>query len=492
MSRARRSAQARPEAEPRHQSAGRDAPPSTPRAPIEYRAIGSIRGPLIVVQDVSGVGWDETADIKLDTGEIRHGTVLDVHEDLAIVEILEGTSGMRLDSARVAFSGAPMMVPVGEGWLGRTCNGRGEPIDGGPPIAGGKQRPVGGAPINPAMRAAPTKAILTGVSAIDGLATLVRGQKLPIFSVGGLPHLELAAQVAAQAHVEGEPFAIVFAALGLPHADVQAVRSVLERRAELGDLALFVNTADDPVVERIITPRVALTVAEYLAFDLGRHVLVVLADLTNYCEAVRQVSAARGEVPSRRGYPGYLYSDIASLLERAGQIKGVGGSLTQLPVLTMPAGDITHPVPDVTGYITEGQLVLSTELYARGISPPFDPLASLSRLMRHGAGPGLTRDDHLEISAQIYGIAALARQAADLAEVVGEDALSPGDRDYLRARAALERGFLSQPLDESRSLDDTLDRAWAVASLLPRSELSMISPETLDAHYRGAAAGPTR
>ena len=492
MSRARRSAQARPEAEPRHQSAGRDAPSSTPRAPIEYRAIGSIRGPLIVVQDVSGVGWDETADIKLDTGEIRHGTVLDVHEDLAIVEILEGTSGMRLDSARVAFSGAPMMVPVGEGWLGRTCNGRGEPIDGGPPIAGGKQRPVGGAPINPAMRAAPTKAILTGVSAIDGLATLVRGQKLPIFSVGGLPHLELAAQVAAQAHVEGEPFAIVFAALGLPHADVQAVRSVLERRAELGDLALFVNTADDPVVERIITPRVALTVAEYLAFDLGRHVLVVLADLTNYCEAVRQVSAARGEVPSRRGYPGYLYSDIASLLERAGQIKGVGGSLTQLPVLTMPAGDITHPVPDVTGYITEGQLVLSTELYARGISPPFDPLASLSRLMRHGAGPGLTRDDHLEISAQIYGIAALARQAADLAEVVGEDALSPGDRDYLRARAALERGFLSQPLDESRSLDDTLDRAWAVASLLPRSELSMISPETLDAHYRGAAAGPTR
>ena len=259
---------------------------------------------------------------------------------------------------------------------------------------------------------------------------------------------------------------------------------MLERRAELGDLALFVNTADDPVVERIVTPRVALTVAEHLAFDLGRHVLVVLADLTNYCEAVRQVSAARGEVPSRRGYPGYLYSDLASLLERAGRIKGVPGSLTQLPVLTMPAGDITHPVPDVTGYITEGQLVLSAEAYARGVSPPLDPLASLSRLMRHGAGPGLTRDDHLEIAAQLYGIAARARQVADLAEVVGEDALAESDRDYLRVAAAFESDFLSQPLDESRSLEETLDRAWAVASLLPRDELSMITPATLDAHYR--------
>jgi V/A-type H+/Na+-transporting ATPase subunit B len=466
------------------------------RAPIEYRAIGSIRGPLMVVQDVTGVGWDEVADIRLETGEVRHGTVLDVHADLAVVEVLEGTTGMRLDSARIAFSGAPMRIPVGEGWLGRTCNGRGDPIDGGPAVIGVEQRPVAGAPINPAARAAPSEPILTGVGAIDGLATLVRGQKLPVFSVGGLPHLELAAQIAAQAHVEGQPFAIVFAALGLPHADVHVVRSSLERRADLADLALFINTAEDPVVERIVTPRVALTVAEYLAFDLGRHVLVVLADLTNYCEAVRQVSAARGEVPSRRGYPGYLYSDLASLLERAGKIKGRDGSLTQLPVLTMPAGDITHPVPDVTGYITEGQLVLSAELYARGISPPFDPLASLSRLMHRGAGPGLTRDDHLEISAQLYGIAARARQAADLAEVVGEDALSPSDRDYLRARAAFETAFLSQPLDESRTLDDTLDRAWNVASLLARAELSMVSPHTLEQRYRpshqDASADPTR
>ena len=483
---------ARPEAEHQSQTAGSDPARRTPPAPIEYRSIGSIRGPLIVVQDVTGVGWDEIAQVTLDSGEVRHGTVLDVHRDLAVIEIFEGTSGMRLDSARVAFSGTPMQIPVGEGWLGRTCNGRGDPIDGGPPVLGGELRPVAGAPINPAARAAPTEAILTGVSAIDGLATLVRGQKLPVFSVGGLPHLELAAQVAAQAHVEGEQFAIVFAALGLPHADVHAVRSVLERRAELGDLALFVNTADDPVVERIVTPRVALTVAEHLAFDLGRHVLVVLADLTNYCEAVRQVSAARGEVPSRRGYPGYLYSDLASLLERAGRIKGVAGSLTQVPVLTMPAGDITHPVPDVTGYITEGQLVLSAEAYARGISPPLDPLASLSRLMGHGAGPGLTRDDHLEIAGQLYGIAARGRQVADLAEVVGEDALSESDRDYLRVAAAFESEFLSQPLDQSRSLEDTLDRGWAVASRLPRHELSMITPATLDAHYVDGVADSPR
>ncbi len=460
------------------------APRISVPAPIEYRAIGSMRGPLIVVEDVAGVGWDEVAEIRLESGEVRHGTVLDVHADLAVVEVLEGTSGMRLDSARVAFSGAPMRIPVGAGWLGRVCNGRGEPIDGGPSVLGGERRPVAGAPINPALRAAPSEALLTGVSAIDGMATVVRGQKLPVFSVGGLPHLELAAQIAAQAHVEGQPFAIVFAALGLPHADVHVVRSVLERRTDLADLALFINTADEPIVERIATPRVALTVAEYLAFDLHRHVLVVLADLTNYCEAVRQVSAARGEVPSRRGYPGYLYSDLASVLERAGRIKGIEGSLTQLPVLTMPAGDITHPVPDVTGYITEGQLVLSQELYARGISPPFDPLASLSRLMHRGAGPGLTRDDHLEISAQLYGIAARARQAADLAEVVGEDALSPSDLDYLRARSAFETEFLSQPLEESRSLDDTLDRAWNVASILPRTELSMVSPDTLQARYR--------
>jgi len=436
-----------------------------------------------MIEDVEGVGWDEVAEIRLDSGALRHGVVLEVDRDLAVVEVFEGTAGLRLDDVRVAFSGRPLRVPVGEGWLGRVCNGRGEPVDGGPPIVSGELREVGGSPINPAARATPGEAILTGVSAIDGLATLVRGQKLPVFSVGGLPHLELAAQVAAQASVGGDPFAVVFAAIGLPHADVAQVREVLERRAGEGDLALFLNTADDPLAERLVTPRIALTVAEHLAFDLGRHVLVVLADVTSYCEALREVSAARGEVPSRRGYPGYLYSDLASLYERAGRIEGRPGSLTQLPVLTMPAGDITHPVPDLTGYITEGQLVLSQELDVRGIYPPFDALASLSRLARLGAGPGRTRDDHLAIAAQLYALAAQARRTSELAEVVGADALSEGERRYLTFAEGFETGFLAQGREESRTLDETLDRAWRAASVLPRRELTMLGSELLATRY---------
>jgi len=436
-----------------------------------------------VIEDVEGVGWDEVAEIRLDSGALRHGVVLEVDRDLAVVEVFEGTAGLRLDDVRVAFSGRPLRIPVGEGWLGRVCNGRGEPVDGGPPIVSGELREVGGSPINPAARATPSDAILTGVSAIDGLATLVRGQKLPVFSVGGLPHLELAAQVAAQASVGGDPFAVVFAAIGLPHADVAQVREVLERRAGEGDLALFLNTADDPLAERLVTPRIALTVAEHLAFDLGRHVLVVLADVTSYCEALREVSAARGEVPSRRGYPGYLYSDLASLYERAGRIEGRPGSLTQLPVLTMPAGDITHPVPDLTGYITEGQLVLSQELDVRGIYPPFDALASLSRLARLGAGPGRTRDDHLAIAAQLYALAAQARRTSELAEVVGADALSPAERRFLTFAEGFETGFLAQGREESRTLDETLDRAWRAASVLPRRELTMVGSELLATRY---------
>ena len=455
----------------------------SPSAPVEYSAVRSIRGPLIVVEDLAGVGWDEVAEIRVEGGERRHGVVLDVHENLAVVELFEGTAGMRLDGVRVAFGGSPMAVPVGEQWLGRVCDGRGRPIDGGPPIASATRRGIAGSPINPWRRERPSEPILTGISAIDGLATLVRGQKLPVFSVGGLPHLELAAQVAVQAHVEGEPFAIVFAAVGITNADAAAIRGVLEQRAGRRDSVLFLNTADAPVVERLVTPRIALTVAEHLAFEQGRHVLVVLADLTNYCEALRQVSAARGEVPSRRGYPGYLYSDVASLLERAGRIKGVAGSLTQLPVLTMPAGDITHPIPDVTGYITEGQIVLSPELHARGVYPPFDPLSSLSRLMHSGAGPGLTRDDHLEISAQLYALVARARQVTDLAEVVGADALSDADRRVLPFLEHFHADLIDQGADEARSLDDTLDRAWRVASTLPPAELSMVSPALLDARY---------
>jgi V/A-type H+-transporting ATPase subunit B len=380
-------------------------------------------------------------------------------------------------------------VPVGERWLGRVSNGRGEPIDGGPPIAGAPLRDVVGLAINPTERATPADAIITGVSAIDGLATLVRGQKLPIFSVGGLPHLELAAQVAAQANVAGEPFAIVFAAMGVTSADAAMVRDTLEQRTTTGDLVLFLNLADDPLVERILTPRLALTVAEHLAFELDRHVLVVMADMTSYCEAVREVSAARGEIPSRRGYPGYLYSDLASLYERAGRIRGRSGSLTQLPILTMPAGDITHPVPDLTGYITEGQIVLAQDLHIKGIYPPFDPLRSLSRLMRLGAGPERTRDDHLEISAQLYAFIARARHISDLAEVVGEDALSAGERRFLEFGGAFHSEFVAQRRDESRSLEETLALAWRVASMLPRRELSMISEATLATRYEEAADG---
>ncbi len=455
------------------------------RAPVEYSSLVSIRGPLVVVDGVRGVGWDEVAEIHLDSGRVRHGVVLDVNRDIAVVEVFEGTGGLRLDGATVSFSGAPMRVPVGEGWLGRVCNGRGEPLDGGPPVMGRELRQTAGRPINPARRATPSDPISTGVSAIDGLATLVRGQKLPIFSVGGLPHLELAAQVAAQARAGDEPFAIVFAAMGITHADADAVQRALEERTASGDLLLLLNGADDPLVERLVTPRIALTVAEHLAFDLGRHVLVVMADLTSYAEAVREVSAARGEVPTRRGYPGYLYSDLASLMERAGRIDGRSGSLTQMPVLTMPAGDITHPVPDLTGYITEGQLVLSEELRARGVYPPFDALSSLSRLMRLGVGAGRTREDHPQVAAQLYAAAAQARRIADLAEIVGEDALSEDERRYLAFTEAFRAEFLAQGRDEARSLDETLARAWRAVSVLPRRELSMISESLLDRYYEG-------
>ena len=343
---------------------------------------------------------------------------------------------------------------------------------------------MAGRPINPARRATPSEPVVTGVSAIDGLATLVRGQKLPVFSVGGLSHLDLAIQLAAQAHTGDEPFRVVFAALGITHADVMAVRDGLEDRAERGELSLIVNTASDPIIERILTPRIALTVAESLAFDLGYHVLVVLCDMTNYGEAVRQLASARGEVPARRGYPGYLYSDLASLYERCGRLRDRDGSVTMVPVLTMPAGDITHPIPDLTGYITEGQLVLSPEVAARDVYPPFDPLTSLSRLMRRGAGAGRTREDHLPVAAQVQASLDRARQASELSELLGTEALSETDRLHLQFMQAFEEEFLSQSRDASRSLDETLDLAWQVLSVLPRRELTMVGDELLDAHLQ--------
>jgi V/A-type H+-transporting ATPase subunit B len=451
----------------------------------EYTGIAELRGPLLVVRGVDGVGWDEFAEISMENGQTRHGLVLEADRDLAVVQVLEGTEGMRTTATRVAFSGSPLRIPVGTGWLGRVCDGRGDPLDGGPPVTGEIAMPVAGAPVNPVLREPPADPVLTGISVIDALTTVVRGQKLPVFSVAGLPHLELAAQLAAQASAGGEPFCVVFAAMGLTHADAAAVRAVLEERSAAGELVLLLNLADDPVIERILTPRLALTVAEHLAFTLGRHVLVVMADMTSYCEALREVSAARGEVPARRAYPGYLYSDLASLYERCGRIRGRPGSVTVVPVLTMPAGDITHPVPDLTGYITEGQIVLSPELHARGVYPPVDALSSLSRLMRHGAGPGRTRDDHLDVAAQILAALADARQARELAELVGSAALTPLDQQHLRLEAAFEAQLENQGHAEKRDLEETLTRAWHVLAALPRRQLAMLPADMLDAWYPG-------
>ena len=456
-----------------------------PALPVAYADIEELRGPLVLVRGVSGVGWDESATIRIaEPGCVaeRHGVVLEVDHDLAVVQVFEGTDGLVPGSTSVAFTGAPMRVPVGAGWLGRVCNGRGDPMDGGPPVSGSATRSVAGNPLNPTHRLPPSDPVLTGISAIDALTTLVRGQKLPIFSVAGLPHLELAAQVAAQATAGAEPFSVVFAAMGLTHADTDAVRATLDDRLAAGELLLLLNTADDPVVERILTPRIALTVAEHLAFELDRHVLVVMADMTSYAEALREVSSARGELPGRRAYPGYLYSDLATLYERCGRIRGRPGSVTVLPVLTMPAGDITHPVPDLTGYITEGQVVLSSEVHARGIYPPVDPLASLSRLMRNGAGPGRTREDHLELAAQLLAALARARQVQELAEIVGDSALNATDQQYLAFVTEFEGVLLDQPRHAPRTMGETLDRCWDVVNVLPRRELTMLSRQLLDAH----------
>ncbi|MEU9795799.1 V-type ATP synthase subunit B [Streptomyces sparsogenes] len=460
---------------------------------VEYTAVRELRGPLAVVAGVSGVGWDEFVRITLDSGERRYGVVLEVDRELAVVQVLEDTAGMDPARLRVSFAGEPLRVPVGTGWLGRTCNGRGEPVDGGPPVFGGTSAPVGGTPINPVRREPPSDPVLTGVGVIDALTTLVRGQKLPVFSVAGLPHLELALQIAAQSTAGGAAFSVVFAGMGLTHADASFVRDALEERAAAGELVLLLNTADDPVIERILTPRIALTVAEHLAFARGHHVLVVMTDMTAYAEALREVSAARGEVPARRAYPGYLYSDLASLYERCGRIRGLSGSVTVLPVLTMPAGDITHPVPDLTGYITEGQIVLSRQPHALGVYPPVDALSSLSRLMRKGAGPGRTRPDHLDVAAQTLAALSRARQVRELSDLVGQGALSPADRRYLDFDQAFWRRFVAQPRDEARPLDRTLDAVWQVLLTLPRSELALLPTALLDGHgARDAPAGGER
>ncbi len=455
---------------------------------VEYTAVGQVREPLLVVHGVRGVGWDEFARIRLAGGERRHGLVLEVDGDLAVVQVLEGTAGLGPAGTAVGFDGTPLRVPVGADWLGRICDGRGEPLDGGPPVLGAGTAPVNGYPLNPVLREPPAEPVLTGVGVIDALTTLVRGQKLPIFSVAGLPHLELATQIAAQASAGDAPFCVVFAGMGLTHADAAAAQEALAERSAAGELVILLNTADDPVIERILTPRIALTVAEHLAYELGRHVLVVAADMTSYCEAVREVSAARGEIPARHAYPGYLYSDLASLYERCGRIRGRPGSVTIVPVLTMPARDITHPVPDLTGYITEGQVVLSADAWAVGRYPPVDPLSSLSRLMRLGAGPGRTRADHLDLAAQTLAALARARQVGELAELIGTAALTATDRAYLDFAVAFGRAADQRP-DERRELADSLDRLWSALAVLPRRELTMLPDAALQAHLPDAGTG---
>lgn len=459
------------------------------RLPVEFTSVSSVDGPLLIVDRPSDVGWDESVTITMPSGETRHGVVVDVEADRAVVEVFEGTGGVGTGDNRIVFAGEPLTISVSDRWLGRVCNGRGEPVDGGPPVLGGTLRAVNGAPINPAKRDVPLDPIMTGVSVIDALTTLVRGQKLPIFSVGGLPHLELATQIAAQAHVGDSTLVVVFAGMGITHADASIVRSALGDRVAAGEAVLFLNTADDPVMERILTPRLALTVAEHLAFDLDRHVLVVLTDMTAYCDAVRQLSSARGEIPSRRGFPGYLFTDLASIYERCGRLRGRPGSITEVPVLTMPSGDITHPVPDLTGYITEGQILLDADLHAKGIYPPVDALSSLSRLMRRGAGPGRTREDHLDVAAQLVSMRSQARQAQDLAELIGMDALSVTERRYLEFAGEFERRLIDQGRAENRSLDDTLNRVWDVLSGMPQRELTMIAPTYVERYHHGGFTG---
>lgn len=471
-------------------TAGAAGPSTSATSPqVSHSDVRELRGPLLVLGGVDGVGWDEFATVELAT-EDRHALVLEVDRDLVVLQVLEGTDGMAPGGIRVRFGGRPLHLPVGTDWLGRVCNGRGEPLDGGPPVSGDVTRPVSGWPLNPVHREPPQEPVLTGISVIDALTTLVRGQKLPIFSVPGLPHLTLATQIAAQATSGGRGFRVVFAAMGLTHADIGYARDRLEERSAAGELALLLNAADDPVIERILTPRIALTIAEHLAYTEGHDVLVIMSDMTSYAEAVREISAARREIPARRGYPGYLYSDLASLYERCGRVRGRPGSVTIVPVLTMPAGDITHPVPDLTGYITEGQVVLSADIAARGIYPPVDVLSSLSRLMRSGAGQGRTREDHLDVAAQVIGAMARARQVAELAELVGTAALSETDRRYLIYRDRVERDLLHQGVDELRTLADTLDRCWGALGALPANELTMVATEYLSRYLRTPGGRP--
>jgi V/A-type H+-transporting ATPase subunit B len=450
----------------------------------EYRTINKIAGPLVFLEKTEPIGYGELVNLVLADGSMKRGQVLDTSDELVVVQIFETTAGIGKDTG-VRFTGEAIKMPVGREMLGRILSGGGKPIDGGPEIVPEKRLDITGAAINPYARANPSDFIQTGVSTIDGTNTLVRGQKLPIFSGAGLPHNKLALQIARQAKVPGstEGFAVVFAAMGITKEEANYFMQDFERTGALEHAVVFLNLADDPAVERIITPRLALTTAEYLAFDLGMHVLVILTDMTNYCEALRQIGAAREEVPGRRGYPGYMYTDLACLYERAGIIKGTKGSVTQIPILTMPGDDITHPIPDLTGYITEGQIVVNRDLHRKGIYPPVNVLPSLSRLMNLGIGKGHTREDHKKVSDQMYAGYAEGNDLRGLVAIVGKDALSERDRMLLEFADIFENRFVRQGYDEDRTITDTLNLGWDLLSTLPVEQLVRIDRELIQKYH---------
>jgi len=456
----------------------------------EYRTITKIAGPLVFVEKTEPIAYGELVNIVLFDGTTKRGQVLDTSDDLVVVQIFETTTGIGKDSG-VRFTGETIKMPVGREMLGRILSGGGKPIDGGPEIVPEKRLDITGAAINPYARGMPADFIQTGVSTIDGTNTLVRGQKLPIFSGAGLPHNNVALQIARQAKVPGssESFAVVFAAMGITKEEANYFMQDFERTGALERAVVFLNLADDPAVERIITPRLALTTAEYLAFELGMHVLVILTDMTNYCEALRQIGAAREEVPGRRGYPGYMYTDLACIYERAGMIKGQKGSVTQIPILTMPGDDITHPIPDLTGYITEGQIVVNRELHRKGIYPPINVLPSLSRLMNLGIGKGHTREDHKKVSDQMYAGYAEGNDLRGLVAIVGKDALSERDRLLLEFADLFENRFVRQGYDEDRTIEDTLNLGWDLLSTLPVEQLTRIDRDLINKYHPKLKAG---
>ena len=453
--------------------------------PREYRTIEEVAGPLMLVRDVESVAYNELGEIELSNGEKKRCRVLEINGKNALVQLFESSVGINLAESKVRFLGRQMELGVSEDMLGRVFDGLGRPIDGGPDIIPEKRLDVNGTPMNPAARSYPQEFIQTGISAIDGLNTLVRGQKLPIFSASGLPHAQLAAQIARQAKVRGtdEPFAVVFGAMGITFEEADYFMQSFRETGALDRTVMFSNLANDPAIERIATPKMALTAAEYLAFEKGMHVLVILTDITNYADALREVSAARKEVPGRRGYPGYMYTDLASIYERAGRQRGKKGSITLIPILTMPEDDKTHPIPDLTGYITEGQIILSRELFRKGVIPPIDVLPSLSRLKDKGIGEGKTRADHSNTMNQLFSAYARGKEAKELMVILGEAALTDMDKLFAKFADEFEKQYVSQGNNTNRSIEETLELGWKLLSILPRSELKRISDDFLDLYY---------